>query len=387
MKILVLLSRVPYPLEKGDKLRAFNQIKWLARDHKIVLCCINDRKLHPDALKVLEPYCEEIRIIRIHRLSIYLRVFLGLFSSKPLQVSYFYNQKAQRIIDRLIEKHLPKHVYCQLVRIAEYALKYSILPKTLDYMDALSTGAERRLQSSPFYLRPILRLEAKRLIAYESEVFDHFQHHTIISEQDRELIGHPRKKEIEIIPNGVDLDFFQAKANTKDFDLVFTGNMSYPPNVMAARYIVNEILPLLLAQQPNIKVLIAGASPAPAVRALHSENVTISGWVADIRDAYNRSKILLAPMQIGTGLQNKLLEGMAMKVPCITSSLANNALRAPDGTAVLIGNTPQEYAKLVLDLLVDTERYSLLQENGYRFVVKHYNWPQTTDRLQAIMTS
>ena len=385
MKVLVLLSRVPYPLEKGDKLRAFNQIKWLARDHQVVLCCLNDLRLHPDALKVLKPICAEIMIIRIHRLFIFFRLVAGLFSQKPLQVHYFYSKRAQKIIDRLIEKHLPKHLYCQLVRIAEYARKYTVLTKTLDYMDALSTGAERRIQGAPFYLRPLLRLEARRLITYESMVYNDFQHHTIISLQDRELIHHTDKNNISIIPNGVDMEFFQPRQQERQYDLLFTGNMSYPPNVRAARYIVKSILPLLIAQRPNLRVLIAGASPAPTVKSLQSEQVHISGWVEDIRDCYAQSRILIAPMQIGTGLQNKLLEGMAMQLPCITSALANNALQAPAGRAVLIGNSPEEYAQLVLTLLDDPSLFESISHAGYQFVKQHYNWQQTTNQLQQLM--
>ena len=104
--------------------------------------------------------------------------------------------------------------------------------------------------------------------------------------------------------------------------------MSYPPNINAVVYIAEQIMPIIIKQIPNVKFLIAGATPTNDVKNLQSDNIHVTGWLDDIRDAYNESKVFLAPLQIGTGLQNKLLEAMAMKIPCITSSLANNAIGA-----------------------------------------------------------
>lgn len=387
MKILVLLSRVPYPLEKGDKLRAFHQIKRLAERHEIVLCCLNDGRLHREAVEKLRPYCCEIKIIPLSKIMIFLNIVAGVFSPRPFQVSYFYHKKAQKIIDRLVEKHLPRHIYCQLVRVSEYAKKYTIIPKTLDYMDALSTGAARRVENAPFYLKPLLRAEALRLKNYESAIFTKFENKTIISEQDRQLIPHPNKEAIQIIPNGVDTGFFKPMEREKDFDLVFTGNMNYPPNVDSAQYLAKEILPLLLKKYPGMKLLISGANPAWKVRLLASENVTVTGWMEDIRESYARAKIFIAPMRTGTGLQNKLLEAMAMGLPCLTSSLANNALGAKAGDEILISDSPQGYAEAIEKIFSDVNFYHKIAENGYRFVHRNFNWDVNVDKLNAIITS
>ena len=385
MKILVLLSRVPYPLEKGDKLRAYHQLQHLAQNHRIILCCLNDSKLHPEALKHLEPLCEEIKIIKLSRWRIILNLIKGLFSDKPLQVSYFYHQQAQKKIDRLIEKHLPGHIFCQLIRVSEYVRKYSVIPKTLDYMDALSKGVERRMHKSRPWWRPIMKMEARRLVEYEREMFPVFNHHTIISQQDKELIHHDENSSIAVIPNGVDTSFFHPMEATKDYDLVFTGNMSYPPNVDSARYLVKEILPLVWEKRPETKLLISGAVPAPQVKQLDGDRVKVTGWVEDIRDSYARARVFIAPMQIGTGLQNKLLEAMAMKLPCITSPLANNALGADPGKHILIGTQPEEYAREVIRLLDDQEFSNEIAAAGYQFVRSAYDWNETTNRLEDLM--
>jgi len=382
MKVLVLLSRVPYPLEKGDKLRAYHQIKRLSEKHDIILCCLNDKKLHPEAIRHLAPYCLELKIIRLSKLKIYLNLLLGLFSNRPLQVNYFYSRSAQKQIDHLVERHLPKHIYCQLVRVTEYVYKYTIIPKTLDYMDALSKGVARRIPAAAPWWKPILKLEAKRLANYERAMFDRFEHKTIISEQDRQLIDHDQRDTIKVVRNGVDESFFAPMPQEKTHDLVFTGNMSYPPNIDSANYLVKEIMPLVWKQHPKANLLISGARPVSAVKALQSERVQVTGWVEDIRTSYARSRIFVAPMQIGTGLQNKLLEAMAMQLPCITSQLANNALGATPGKHILIGEQPQDYARLILQLLQDVELYKLLAKNGHDFVKQNYNWSTTTALLE-----
>ncbi|PCJ85488.1 MAG: glycosyltransferase, partial [Flavobacteriales bacterium] len=316
MRILVLLSRVPYPLEKGDKLRAFHQIKRLSEKHEIILCCLNDKKLHPDAISQLKPFCKHLEIIQLNKFSIFLNLLLGLFRLRPLQVSYFHHKMAQKKFDRLIEIHLPKRIFCQLIRTTEYAKKYTFIIKTLDYMDALSKGAERRIENASFYMKPLLKVEAKRLAKYESEIFNHFEQKTIISAQDKKFIQHPNKEEITVIPNGVDTAFFRPMECEKKYNLVFTGNMSYPPNVESAIYIAKKIIPIIIKKFPEIKLLISGANPAMVIKMLQSKNITVSGWVDDIRQSYAAAKIFIAPMRTGTGLQNKLLEAMAMKIPC-----------------------------------------------------------------------
>ncbi len=217
-------------------------------------------------------------------------------------------------------------------------------------------------------------------------IFDWFDHKTIISKPDRDFIPHPDKEKIEIVINGVDTDFFKPVETEKEYDLVFTGNMGYPPNVNAAMFLVNEILPIVRARRPEISVTLAGATPHPNVMALRSDKVNITGWVEDIRSCYAKAKIFIAPMQIGTGLQNKLLEAMAMKIPCITSNLANNALEAKSGIEILVGDRPEEFAAHILNLLENRELADQIAENGYQFVHRNYNWASATAILEKLMT-
>ena len=385
MKVFFLLPRVPYPTEKGDKLRAYNHLKQLSMHHEVILCALNDDVLHEDAVKVLSQYAKSVYVIPISKSVIFFNLFKTVFTDKPFQVGYFYNKATAKKIEAILEFHKPDHIFCQLVRVAEY-VRNSPIPKTLDYQDVFSKGIERRLSTSPFYIKPFLKIEYQRLLKYENEAFDLFDNKIIISAPDRDLIPHPEKEKIVVVRNGVDSLFFKPLDREKEYDLVFTGNMGYPPNINAAEFLAAKILPKVLQKKPDLTLLIAGANPHLRVSVLKSEHIDVSGWVQDMRECYACAKIFIAPMQIGTGLQNKLLEAMAMQIPCITSPLANQALQAKENVEILVAETPEEYAKHILMLLKDPELARKIARNGYDFVLHNFNWEKESEKIEALIS-
>lgn len=386
MRIFVLLSRVPYPLEKGDKLRAFHQIKELSKTNEIILCALNPvKKLDKQkAFAAVQPYCRSINFIDIPFYGRLWNIFLTLFSNRPLQTGYFYNRKAVSKVRSLISEYKPDHIYCQLLRTAEY-VKNIPISKTIDYQDVFSYGIKRRADKASGLHRLVFKFEYKRLVAYEKTVFNFFDNKTIISLPDRKLFPHPDREKIAVIPNGVDYDFFKPIVAEKKYELVFTGNMAYPPNVDAAEFLANDIMPLVWKTEPEARLLLAGASPDRRVTALQSDKITVSGWMDDIRDSYSSARIFIAPMRIGTGLQNKLLEAMSMKIPSITTPLANDALKAKNEEEILTGKTAEELAKQILRLLSDNTLYKSIEENGYTFVKKNYSWTEATEGLNQLI--
>ena len=386
MKILFMLSRVPYPLIKGDKLRAYHHIKELSKHNEIILCALSDEAVHPDALKELNKYCSKIYIFKLKWYSIFFNILKSFINGKPLQVGYFYDRTIKKAIDKIIEEIKPDHIFCQLIRVSEYVKNYKI-PKTLDYQDVFSKGVQRRLNTASILMKPVFRSEYKRLLKYEADIFNNFNNLIIISKPDRDLIPHKDKDKIHIIPNGVDQTFFSPQEAVKKYDLIFTGNMAYPPNINAVDFLINKILPLLKLQKPDIKILIAGAHPSPKIKKMQSDNVHVTGWVEDLRTCYIQSKIFIAPMQIGTGLQNKLLEAMAMQLPCVCSEMANNALNAANGKEILLGHEPQEYVDHIIHLLDDETFAHELALQGHNYVTENYNWATLTDKINGIISS
>jgi glycosyltransferase involved in cell wall biosynthesis len=259
--------------------------------------------------------------------------------------------------------------------VAEYAFPLQRF-RILDYQDALSKNMERRASVSGFPMNYLFRRESRRLITYEHQIFDKFHLKCIISETDRELIQHPDADQIVVIPNGVDLEHFRQEVEMKEkpFDLVFTGNMSYAPNIQGAIWLARVILPLVQREIPQARLLLAGASPAPAVKALAGPCTVVSGWMDDIRDAYRQGKVFIAPMQTGSGLQNKLLEAMAMRLPCITTSLANASVKAIPGEQMLVADTAEELAQHAITLLQDPAFAKRMADLGHNMVHEKFRW-------------
>lgn len=380
-----MLSRFPYPLEKGDKLRAYHQLRYLSEKYRVILCCTIEERVSEAAYNEISKYCAEIHLFPLRRAGLLFQGLLTLFSGKPFQVAYFYRYRIHRKIERLLRSTAPDHIFCQLVRVADYVKDYHSCSKTLDYMDALSKGMERRIEKEPFYRRWFFRAEFHRLSRYERNVFDYFEQKVIISTQDRQYILHPDRAKIAVIPNGVDERFFDAPELEKTADLLFTGNFSYPPNVEAACFLAEQLLPALHRRGHHLKLMLSGANPSPKVKALSSKNVVVTGWVDDIRMSYASARIFVAPMFIGTGLQNKLLEAMASGLPCITTPLANNALGGADRENILLAEQNEEFVEKVELLLTNKIIFTLLSDNGKQFVQGNYSWVTQNDQLLFLM--
>ena len=383
MKLFVLLSRVPYPLGKGDKLRAYEQLKILNQEYQIHLCCLHGKSSVSDEIaNELSKICTDYSIIKLTWFNRVTSILKGLLSKKPIQVSYFYQKRAFKKVQEQIRQFNPEHIYCQLIRTTEYVKANFEVTKTLDYMDALSTGMIRRLKKANWFTRPIYNYEYKRLKQYEEQIFDFFEYSSIISIPDRNKINHAKKDQILLVPNGVnENNYVNYTSVKKSYDLVFTGNMQYAPNVDAALYLAENILPIVWESLPNTTLLISGATPTKKVVALASRKITVTGWVDDILHSYASAKVFIAPMRLGSGLQNKLLEAMSMKIPCITTSVANDSLKATHNENILVGNTPQELADNIVELLNNQNQADKLAESGHKFVEQNFNWKASTNVL------
>jgi len=383
-RVFFLTPRFPHPLDKGDKLRAFHQIKVLSEEgHEVCLCALSHEPISREDQRALEPYCTRIEIVPLSRFWSWFHTAAAGLTNKPFQVGYFWSRAADRRVRRLIEGFAPDQVIAQLIRTAPYVRGLPVA-KTIDYMDAFSRGLRQREDMTSAPVRLMLRRERRAVRRYEHAVFDDFDHHTIISDRDRQFIDHNRRDAIRLVANGVDLHAFAPRSEDADTDLLFVGNMSYSPNIMAAKILVREILPKVQQTRPGCRLLIAGTTPTRAVRRLGNESVAVTGWIDDIAGCYARSKIFVAPMMAATGIQNKLLQAMAAGIPCVTTDIANQALGA-DEDEVRLARTPREFASAIDDLLSDPEAARELGRRGRELVLRSFQWRQATRPLLDII--
>ena len=383
MKLLVLTSRFPFPINKGDKLRAYFQIIELSKTCEIHLISLHDHGVKLSDKEKLEKYCKSIHLFKLNKLRVFINLLKTFINNKPFQVNYFYHKKIQKDINDIIKKINPDHIFCQLIRTALYVKDQHKISSTIDYMDSLSLGLKRRISISRKLIKPILQIEYQRLVKFENLAFEFFNNHIIISKFDRENINHEERNSIKVIPNGVNIEI-ENKSYKKEYDLVFIGNLSYKPNIEAANYIIDKIIPLLKPLYSDIKVLIAGSNASNKLKKKNSKYVTIKGWVDDIKESYCMGKVFFAPMTIGSGLQNKLLEAMSLGLPCITSKLANNSLNATNNENILIGNSPSEYVNQIRRCLDDRLFREKIGKQGKKYVVKNFNWKDINKDLLTI---
>lgn len=382
MKILAVLPRFPFPLDKGDKLRAYHQLRLLARHHDIYLFCTSEHAVSDSAKAEILTFCKEIRVVKMNPALCLANAAFSFLKGGSLQVGYWNSCRTRRAFLDFERRVAPDALYCQMVRTMPWVLKSPTF-KVLDFQDALSMNTRRRMERSCGLWRLMLGYESKALQRTEQRAFRLFDRTTVISHIDQSHLS----PNTVIVPNGVDTGYFDKNvAGQPDnrYDIVFCGNMSYAPNVDAARFLVHGIMPHVWRVLPSATLLLAGADPKSSVSSLASGRVTVSGRMADIRQAYASSQVFVAPMRLGSGLQNKLLEAMAMGLPCVTTSLANTPLGASAGDQVLVADDAQSLAAHIVKLLSSADERQALAERGHRFVLDRYSWTAAVEPLEHI---
>jgi polysaccharide biosynthesis protein PslH len=388
MKVLFIVSRFPYPLEKGDKLRAYQHIVNMhSAGHEVHLVALSDCFVTDSNLSKLQPYCASISILRLNLITLFFNLLFAFFRNLPLQVGYFYSKRHQQKIDEITSVVKPDAIYCQLIRTALFVKNIHSIPKMIDYQDAFSRGTFQRIEKAPLFLKPLFVREYRLVKLFEQKCYDYFKTHLIISKQDLAAMEFPQSKSVNILPNGIDTHFFHPSISNKEYDITFVGNMNYPPNVDAAVFLVKEIMPLVWKEMPKATLQLAGANPDKTVKALASSKVKITGWVDDIRDCYTNTLVFIAPMRIGTGLQNKLLEAMAMRVACVTTPISFEPLGAKINKDILVGENKNELARHLLNLLIDSRLRDDIAEAGHQFVVGNYSMNKSATLLNQLLVA
>lgn len=387
MNILVVLPRFPYPLEKGDKLRAYHQIRCLSQRHEVSLFCVSHTRIEDHDLDMIKPFVKHIKVVQIPRRIAAKNLARNFFKAQSIQLGYWDSQSARKEYKAFEEMVNPDVVYSQMVRTMPL-VKHSEKPKVMDYQDALSLNMERRMRQerhNSIHYRAF-HYEFKMLRSLEHEAFRFFDDLTIISEPDSIAIPHRMNHQIHIVPNGVDFEYFHPMPEVKkEYEVVFCGNMQYAPNVEASTFLATQVMPIVWKEMPEARLLLAGATPSPSVRKLANSRVVVSGTVNDIRQCYASGHVFVAPMHLGSGLQNKLLEAMAINIPCITTPLANRSLQAIDGETILIADNAEQTAQHILSLLRNKELAETMVNKAESFVHTKFSWDTFSLQLEQIL--
>ncbi len=377
--VVVLTSRFPLPLTKGDRLRAYYQIKKLATHSTVHLLSLCLTQPSDKDLEELRAHVQSITIFQLSHKSRIANLMRGLFSSMPLQVRYFYDKKIEDMISLHIAQISPDVIFTQLIRMAPYAihLKQEAV-KHLDYMDSMVLND---LGKSMFtgWRQLLIPLERSRIRKYESQIAQYFDQLYVISARDKAQFDPAIKSSIEIIPNGVDTSYFKPQQLSEDEkkDLGFSGNLSYPPNIAAAKILYTELLPHL----ESVTAWIAGADLDPSSSLKSTASCRVTGYIEDMRDLYRGVKVYVAPIYTGSGIQNKILEAMACGTVCITTTFVNASIQATPDEEIVIADSNMAFIEKINDLLSHPQKRQLIAQNARKFVEQNFNWDVHNQKL------
>ncbi len=388
MKILYIAHRLPYPPDKGDKIRSFHMIKHLSQHHSVRLACLAWSPQELEKAKALRDYCAAVDVVLLRPRWSKIKSLVHLFSSKPLTVQYFYSKHLQRLIhQRIIEEEFDAIIVFSSC-MAQFLPPGQTGFKIIDFTDV---DSDKWLQYAEHVKSPlsiIYRLESKKLKKYEISLASLYDCCTVISEAEERLFrSYSKRFVLCTVPNGVDLEYFQVKTEVPDEPtLIFMGVMDYYANVDGVLYFHDQILPHIRRVIPNVKLIILGGNPTRAIRRLgRSKNVSITGYVQDVRSFLSQATACVVPLRIARGVQNKVLEAMAMGLPVVATSRAVEGIDARPGRDLMVADDPVEFAARTVKLLFDRQLQQKMSRSARKLVESKYHWNNCLQKLDLIL--
>lgn len=381
--LLYLVHRLPYPPNKGDKVRSFNLLKYLARQHHIYLGSFIDDPADEAYLDDVRGYCADMHIARLSPRLAKLRSLSGLLSGEALSLPYYRDAALRTWVERtLTSASIDTAVVFSSV-MADYIPDMGQLPTLVDFVDMDSAKWHQYATTHHWPLSWLYRREGDRLLTFERTVAAQAKHSFFVTEAECELFRSAAPESdghIDAMCNGVDAEFFspdhalKSPYSTGEIPVVFTGAMDYWPNVDAAVWFAGEVLPRLRQRNPAVRFYIVGRSPDPAVQALAGESVVVTGTVDDVRPYLAHAAVVVAPLRIARGIQNKVLEAMAMARPVVASVSCASPIAAKPGSELLAANSTDDYIEHIGMLIADHAHADIIGQAARRRVLASYSW-------------
>ena len=393
-ELLFLAHRIPYPPDKGDKIRSWHFLTHLARRYRVHLGCFVDDPRDWQFRDVLRELCGECCFVRLDPRLATLRSARGLLNGRPLTVPYYFDRRLDRWARDILARPQVTHSFVYCSAMAQYMTRHDGRRIVADIVDLDSEKWADYARNAPRSRRWLYRREAATLREVECSIASTFDATLLATEAEATLLRRAAPEasdRIRCVGNGVDSDYFSPDRHYDNpfqpgvVTLVFSGAMDYPPNADAAIYFADTILPAVRRRLPAARFAVVGSKPRPEVMALASrEGVAVTGRVPDVRPYLAHASAIVAPLRIARGVQNKVLEGMAMAKPVVASLTALGGIAAKVGTEILRAETPDEFADAIYQV-VTTERGADIGRNARRRVVADYSWSASWDRLDDLL--
>lgn len=396
MRILFLTSRLPYPPLRGDKVRTYNFLRALAGHHEVDLISFVQGAEELSYVSELRPMCN-VKTVCLSRARSFANMLRGVVSAVPFQVLYYRCAAMRQAVGEAVCSGLYDLAYVHLFRMAPFVPRSEATPepgarrmrRVLDLTDAISAELRLSVPHRPILLRPAYRWESRRVESCERRVGALFDEMWTIAEADRQrILGLAPDAHVAVVPNGVDESLFSlAPGGCDGKTVLFVGNLSIAHNTDAVGFFADEIMPLVLADEPRAVGRIVGHSVTPRVERLDGRSgFEVAGHVPDLAEAYGKGAVFVAPLRFAAGVQNKILEAMAAGLPVVTTSLGNAGLGATDGEELFVRDDPCGFAEAVVSLLRSGELRRQIGRHGRDYVRSRFSWDMARVRMEELVS-
>lgn len=391
MRVLMLTPYLPYPLLSGGQIRTYNLLKNLSKKHDITLFALIKDESERIHIKELEKYCAKVLVFKRSEKPFTLQNIITTgFSTFPfLVIRNLVSQVRDAVKQELQSAQydlIHAETFYMMPNISKTTIPVLLVEQTIEYLGYLSYA-----QSSKMWLvKPMLYIDIFKIRWWEEFFWRSCSRLVVMSQEDKTYLQRTARgiQRIDVVENGVDVEYFQKtrKNLPKEPTVLFVGTFKWLPNVEGVHFLVQKVWPLIRKRIPEAKLHIVGSSPTTDIYAYaeKDKHITVSGKVQDIRDAYARAHVLVAPIFSGKGTRYKVLEAFATGTPVVASRLAVEGLHIEKGEHALIGNSEDELAESTVHVLQHPEVQEKLAKNGMNLVFKEYNWSNISAKLDAI---
>lgn len=392
--ILYLVHRIPYPPNKGDKVRSFNILRQLAQRHRVFLGTFVD---HPDDrvhVERLKEWCEDVCAIELSPRWKRIASLPALLGSEALSLPYYRDARLAEWVRATVNRERIARAVTFSGPMAQYLEPLRLERTVVDFCDVDSAKWTQYAAERPWPLSWLYRREGARLLAFERAAARQADCSLFVTEAEAALFRRAAPEagdRVCVMQNGVDSTYFSPDVGfASPYSpggpvLLFTGAMDYWPNIDAVSWFAKEILPLVRSRIGEVRFWIVGMNPAPAVLELAGEAVTVTGTVPDVRPYLAHADVVVAPLRIARGIQNKVLEAMAMARPVVLSAAPAVGLAAEDGRDCVVAEDAEAFAEGVVGLLADASGRQDMGRAARECVLKHYSWQAHLGLLDEVL--
>ena len=381
--LLYLVHRLPYPPNKGDKVRSYHLLKHLAARHRVFLGTFVDDPEDMQHIERLRPCCADLNVVPLNPRWAKLRSLDGLLSGEALTLRYYRDRKMLAWVEQTLGQQKIDAAVVFSSAMGPYVDGVPRLPILADFVDVDSAKWTQYAPNHRWPMSWLYRREGQALLDYERRLAARADRSFFVTANECDLFRKLAPEcavRVEAMGNGVDAAFFQPDPErttpfaADELPLVFTGAMDYWPNVDAVCWFVENVLPGLRAEHPQLSFYVVGRSPTPAVQALASDSVVVTGTVPDVRPYLQHAAAVVAPLRVARGVQNKILEAMAMGRPVIAAASCVQAIDAEPGRDLLAAESAEEYQAAISGLLNAPAQAAAMGQAGRALVLGKYSW-------------